>query len=64
MDPSQSTSHSPHKEKCAPGLNKQSATPPQDDDTMYLGLHFDRRLAWHKHIFGKWKQLGITLTKM
>jgi hypothetical protein len=29
-----------------------------------LGLHFDRRLTWHKHIFTKWKELGITLTKM
>jgi hypothetical protein len=31
---------------------------------MYPGLHFDRRLTWHKHIFAKRKQLGITLTKM
>jgi hypothetical protein len=27
-------------------------------------LHLDRRLTWHKHIFAKRKQLGITLTKM
>jgi hypothetical protein len=25
--------------------------------------HLDKRLTWHKHIFTKWKQLGITLTK-
>jgi hypothetical protein len=31
---------------------------------MYLGLHLNRRLAWHKHIFAKRKQLGITLTKI
>jgi hypothetical protein len=37
---------------------------PQEEDVKYLGLHLGRRLAWHKHIFAKRKQLGITLTKM
>jgi hypothetical protein len=37
---------------------------PQSDEVNYLGLHLDRRLTWHKHIFTKRKQLGLTLTKM
>jgi hypothetical protein len=35
-----------------------------EEDVKYLGLHLDRRFAWHKHIFAKRKQLEITLTKM
>jgi hypothetical protein len=34
------------------------------EDVKYLGLHLDRRLLRHKHIFAKRKQLGNTLTNM
>jgi hypothetical protein len=37
---------------------------PQSDEVKYLGLHFDRRLTWHKHVFTKKKQLGHTLKKV
>jgi hypothetical protein len=37
---------------------------PQTEEVKHLGLHLDRRLTWHKHIFTKRKQLRIALTKM
>jgi hypothetical protein len=63
MDPCQSTSHSPHEENHTP-VRINNVQLSQDDDAKYLGLNLDRKLTWHKHIFAKRKQLGITLTKM
>jgi hypothetical protein len=36
---------------------------PQENHVKYLGLHHDRKLTWHPHIFVKHKQLAISLTK-
>jgi hypothetical protein len=44
-----------------PPIHINNVQHPQTEEVKYLGLHLDRRLAWHKHIFTKWKQLGITL---
>jgi hypothetical protein len=44
-------------EKCPP-VHTNSVQLPQED-VKYLGLHLERRLAWHKR-----KQLGIAFTKM
>lgn len=51
------------KETCPPVLLNNQAIP-QKEEVKYLGMHLDRRLTWHKHIFTKRKQLGIKFTNM
>jgi hypothetical protein len=51
------------RETCLP-VDINNVQLPQEEDVKYLGLHLDRRLTWHKHIFANRKQLGISLTKM
>jgi hypothetical protein len=51
------------RETCLP-VHINNVQFPQEEYVKYLGLHLDRRLTWHKHIFAKRKQLGISLTKM
>jgi hypothetical protein len=53
------------RETCPPSpVHINNVQLPQEEDVKYLGLHLDRRLTWHKHIFAKRKQSGITLSKM
>jgi hypothetical protein len=62
-DANGSTSFRTRKETCPP-VQINNVQLPQKE-VKYFGLHLDRRLTWHIHIFvNKWKQLGITLTKL
>jgi hypothetical protein len=63
MDLNQHTSHSPREEERVPRFINNVQLP-QTEEVKYLGMHLDRRLTWHKHIFTERKQLGIALTKM
>jgi hypothetical protein len=51
------------RETC-PLVHVNNVQLPQAKDVMDLGLHIDRRLTWHQHIFAKGKQLDITPAKM
>lgn len=37
---------------------------PQAESVKYLGMHFDRRLTWQKHIWSKRKQMGLKVRQM
>jgi hypothetical protein len=52
------------KRNVPPSVQINNVQLPKKEVVKYLGLHLDRRLTWHKHIFVKRKQLGITLNKM
>jgi hypothetical protein len=47
-----------------PAVHVNDVHIPQENHVKYLGLHINRRLTWHTHIFAKSKQLGLSLTKM
>jgi hypothetical protein len=51
------------RETCPP-VHINDVQIPQENHVKYLGLHLDRRLTWHTHIFAKRKQLGLSLNKM
>jgi hypothetical protein len=44
-----------------PPVHINNAQLPEEEDVKYLGLHLDRRLTWHKHIFAKRKPHQIVL---
>jgi hypothetical protein len=48
---------------CSP-VHMNNVQLPCADQVKYLGIHLDRKLTWHHHIFTKRKQLGHTLTDM
>jgi hypothetical protein len=52
------------RRQTCPSAHINNVQLPQAEGVEYLGLHLDRRLTWHKHIFAKRKQLGITLPKV
>jgi hypothetical protein len=52
-----------HTRMCPP-VHMKNVQLPYADQVKYLGIHLDRKLIWHHHIFTKRKQLGLTLTKM
>jgi hypothetical protein len=54
----------PTRTGMCPPVHMNNVPLPSVDHVKYLGLHLDRKLTWHHHIFTKRKQLGLTLTKM
>jgi hypothetical protein len=52
------------RRKMCPPVHVNNVQLPREEGIKYLELHLVRRLTWQKHIFAKWKQLVIALTKM
>jgi hypothetical protein len=53
-----------NRQETCPAVYINNEPLPQAEDVKYFGLHLDRRLTWHKHIFTKRKHLGTILTKL
>jgi hypothetical protein len=66
MDPRRPTSHTLQEAKRPSPPNPVHISNLQlpKEDIKCLRPYLDGGLTWQKHIFAKWKQLGITLTKM
>jgi hypothetical protein len=50
---SKSTRHIHHAKRNVSLVHINNVQLPQTEEVKYLGLHLDRRLTWHKHIFTK-----------
>ena len=51
------------KSQC-PTVYLNSTPIPQANEVKYLGIHMEKRLTWHSHIWTKRKQLGLKLRSM
>lgn len=52
------------KKGTCPPVKLNNLEIPKQDHVRYLGVHLDKRLTWHKHIFTKRKQMGLQMRKL